>query len=124
MASSTLFSDQDVDGIFECPDRFIFKGHYSFMYGPWFKNWLFQIGCPLTKYKEFALSLTAEIDDHVRHIAFNNKMNVIYLESAATKRRGLSKDDMARKIALDSKVSTGLHFQNFGGLPDNLTGFQ
>ena len=78
------------------------------MYGPWFKNWLFQIGCPLTKYKEFALSLTAEIDDHVRHIAFNNKMNVIYLESAATKRRGLSKDDMARKIALDSKVSTGL----------------
>jgi hypothetical protein len=90
-------------------DRMIFKGHLLKLYRPGgVRVMLWNLGCPLTRFGEWAKAATEELCLHAQRTAEATGRPMIYLEHATTRGSGQTKEDLARDIAERDGVEEGL----------------
>jgi hypothetical protein len=90
-------------------DRMIFRGHLlSFFPKDAFLRFLLSQKILLKNFGWYVQTMTKILKDHTQQIAHKAGREVIYLNSAMTKARGKSKEDLAREIARRDGISEGL----------------
>jgi hypothetical protein len=95
---------KDVMGILHCFDRLRLQGSLRYLYcRDVFEEYLSKAQVLCKDFKQFATGLTAEVCQRAEHLAQSLGRPFIYLASSA-----LSKEEEARKLILQDKVSEGL----------------
>lgn len=90
-------------------DRIIFKGHLSGLYGAGQFSWfLHEQDVLLKNFGSYVKKTSEEVKRHAQTVAQAAGRPYIYLAEAKTKRKGETKEDMARRIAEADGVTTGL----------------
>lgn len=90
-------------------DRIIFKGHLSGLYGAGQFSWfLHEQDVLLKNFGPYVKKTSAAIKRQAQALAASAGRPYIYLAEAKTKRKGETKEDMARRIAEEDGVTTGL----------------
>lgn len=90
-------------------DRIIFKGHLSGLYGQGRFGWfLHEQEVLLKDFGLYVKKTSAELKSHVEDLAKAAGRAYIYLAEAKTKRKGQSKEEMAREIVRKDGVREGL----------------
>jgi hypothetical protein len=90
-------------------DRMIFKGHLSAFYPRGaFESFLSRQGVLLKDFGRYVEKVTKQVNEHAKMMAKKAGRPYIYLQSATTKASGVSKEDLARKIAAKDGVTEGL----------------
>jgi len=90
-------------------DRIIFKGHLSQLYmGEGFSRFLGTQGVLLKDFGAYVAKTSDELKAEVKDLAEQAGRPYRYLDSAVTKAKGQSKEDLARAIAAEDGVSEGL----------------
>jgi hypothetical protein len=98
-----------VVGKLACFDRMIFKGHLTRFYPPGgLKGFLDRQGVLLTAFAPYAKSMSEALKAHAQSVAAGAGRPYLYLEQTYTKRRGQSKEELARQIAERDGVTAGL----------------
>jgi hypothetical protein len=90
-------------------DRLIFKGHLTRLHArralPAF---LWSQGTPLTAFAGYVKDCTQALLDHAERLAAQASRPSIYLAGSVTRRRGQTRDEMARAIAERDGITGGL----------------
>jgi hypothetical protein len=90
-------------------DRLIFKGHLTRLYiGESFQIFLAKQGVLLKDFGPYVEQTTEELKAAVKKLAEEAGRPYQYLDAAVTRKKGLSKEDMARSIAEADNISEGL----------------
>jgi hypothetical protein len=98
-----------VVGKLVCFDRLIFKGHLTRLYPPGgLKGFLDRQGVLLKHFGRYARWLSETVKAHAQRTAAEAGRPYLYLEQTSTRRRGCSKEELARQIAERDGVSDGL----------------
>jgi hypothetical protein len=98
-----------VVGKLTCFDRLVFKGHLTRLYQPGgLKGFLDRQGVLLKHFGLYAKWLSETVKQHAQQAAAEAGRPYLYLEQTHTRRRGLSKEELAREIAERDGVSEGL----------------
>jgi len=99
----------DILGQITMFDRMIFRGHLlSFFPKNAFLRFLLSQKILLKNFGWYVQTMTKILKDHIQQIAHKAGREVIYLNSAMTKARGKSKEDLAREIARREGIREGL----------------
>jgi hypothetical protein len=99
----------DILGQITMFDRMIFRGHLlSFFPKDAFLRFLLSQKILLKNFGWYVQTMTRILKGHIQRIAAEAGREVIYLNSAMTKARGKSKEDLAREIARRDGISEGL----------------
>lgn len=98
-----------VDGTLSMYDRIIFKGHLTRLFmGDAFQRFLVTQRVLLKEFGSYVAKTTEELKAEVKNLAQQAGRPYIYLDSAITKAKGQSKEELARAIAAKDGVSDGL----------------
>src|SRR5439155_11254274 len=98
-----------VVGKLTCFDRLIFKGHLTRLYQPGgLKGFLDRQGVLLKHFGLYAKWLSDALKAHAQTLAAEAGRPYLYLEQSYTRRRGCSKEELARRIAERDGVREGL----------------
>jgi hypothetical protein len=98
-----------VVGKLTCFDRLLFKGHLTRFYQPGgLKGFLDCQGVLLKRFALYAKWMSDTLKAHAQRTAAEAGRPYLYLEQTYTKRRGCSKEELARRIAEQDRVSEGL----------------
>ena len=98
-----------IAGVLNMFDRLIFKGHLTrFFIGESFQIFLAKQGVLLKNFGPYVEQTTAELKSEVKKLAQEAGRPYIYLDSAVTKKKGRSKEELARSIAEADGVIQGL----------------
>jgi hypothetical protein len=90
-------------------DRVIFKGHLTMLFPDGaFARFLWRQGVLLKEFKPYVEGVTQELKAHAQEVARQADRPFIYLQSAMTKAKGQSKEDLARAIAEEDGITEGL----------------
>ena len=90
-------------------DRLIFKGHLTGLYKPGAVSaFLWSQGFHMVQFSRYAQQATQTISDNVKAVAAQAGRPYIYLDHATTRRKGQSKEDLARQVARRQGVTEGL----------------
>lgn len=90
-------------------DRMIFHGHLTGFFGRnAFKRFLSSQGILLKDFAGYVQKVTTSVKAHLEAIADKAGRPRIYLQGAFTAKKGRSKEDMARKIAEEDGIKSGL----------------
>lgn len=90
-------------------DRIIFKGHLSGLYGQGRFSWfLHEQEVLLKDFGPYVKKTSAELKSHAQSLAKAAGRPYLYLAEAKTKRKGETKEEMAREIARQEGVTAGL----------------
>lgn len=109
MSSFDIVHHDRVVGKLSMFDRMVFKGHLTkLMPDGAFAAFLSRQGVLLKDFAPFVKTVSGQLKAHVQALAANAGCPYLYLESAHTKARGRSKEDLARDIAARDGVVEGL----------------
>ncbi|MBI2939399.1 MAG: hypothetical protein HYY04_03095 [Chloroflexi bacterium] len=90
-------------------DRIIFKGYLTRLFmGKAFEVFLSKQGVLLKNFGAYVEQTTAELKTDVKKLAQQAGRPYVYLDSAVTKAKGRSKEDLARSIAEADGITDGL----------------
>jgi hypothetical protein len=99
----------DVLGTLSTFDRLIFKGHLTGLFPAGaFARFLSCQGVLLKDFGAYVERASGELKAHALQLAAAAGRPFLYLESATTKRSGLSKEDLARRLAAEQGLEQGL----------------
>ena len=98
-----------IAGTLSMYDRIIFKGHLTRLFmGDSFRIFLAKQGVLLKDFGTYVAKTTEELKAEVKKLAQEAGRPYIYLDSAVTKAKGRSKEDLARSIAAADGITDGL----------------
>lgn len=98
-----------ITGTLTMYDRIIFKGHLTRLFmGNSFERFLTKQGVLLKDFGAFVAKTTEELKAAVKDLAQQAGRPYIYLDSAITKAKGQSKEELARSIAAEDGITDGL----------------
>jgi len=101
--------EDSVLGVLTTYDRMIFKGHLTMLYpNGAFGRLLNRQGVLLKDFKPYVENASQQVKQQAMSIAEASGRPYRYLESAMTARKNQSKEDLAKRIAADDKITDGL----------------
>jgi len=109
MSAFEIVHQDRVVGKLCCFDRLIVKGHLTAFYPPGgLKRFLDRQGVLLKNFGLYAKWMSEVLKQHAQSVASEAGRPYLYLEQSYTRRRGCSKEELARQIAERDGVSDGL----------------
>lgn len=100
---------ESVVGTLSTFDRNIFKGHMTNFYPDGaFARFLSRQGILLKEFKSYVSKVSGDLKSHAQQLAQEAGRQYLYLQSATTRAKGRSKEELARQIAEEEEISEGL----------------